>query len=166
VKDESLSHVRGSVGRTWFYADENIDEELIRWLRDRKHYVESAREFGYAGRDDEFHIQEAARRHCILLSNDADYLDDRKFPFHALTNTGVVVLGTSGRSTNLTQYGYMLLALEDEIARSGTDSLVGLKIELRGPRILLRARLGGRVRTDEIDISKPMRTRVLFREEP
>jgi len=162
---QSLPRTQKPEGRTRFYADENVDEAVIRWLRAQKYHVESARELGYSKRDDEFHLQEAARRGCILLSNDVDYLDDRRFPFHRLTGTGVVVMHTSDRPAGRLQYGFMLVALEREIGKSGTANLLGLKVELRGPRVVLRARVGGRIRSDEFDVSQPIQDRELFSDE-
>src|SRR2546427_8777126 len=62
-------------GRARFYADENVDHDLITWLRGRKFHVQSAQALGYKGRDDRFHLQEAARPKCVLLTDDRDYLD-------------------------------------------------------------------------------------------
>lgn len=151
-------------GRARFYADENIEENLIAWLRSRKHRVLSARELGFGGRDDQFQLQEARRRKSILLTNDPDFLNHRRFPFHTLRQTGVVVLRTERKPDALAQYGFMLLALVHEVGASGNEGLRGLKVELRGPRIILYANLGGKIRTDEIDISSPRKTRYLLQD--
>jgi hypothetical protein len=69
-------------GRVKFYADENIPEKLIVYLRE-KHRVNitSAQEMGFRGRDDEFHFAEARRQGRFLLTCDRDFLDHRRFPF-------------------------------------------------------------------------------------
>lgn len=151
-------------GRTRFYADEDVNMAIILWLRSRGYHVDAAVDFGFSGRDDAFHLSEASRRKAVLLTSDRDFLDDRKFSFSALKNTAIVVMATEWNNDSQLNFGYMLLALEREIAKSGTKNLQGLKIELRGPRMLLRARVGGKIHRDELDVSKPFNTRNLFAE--
>jgi len=148
-------------GRARFYADENVDHDLITWLRGRKFRVQSAQALGYKGRDDRFHLQEAARRKCVLLTNDRDYLDHSAFPFSRIKRTAIIVLGTQYKADSV-EFGYMLLALGTEIAVSGTKNLWGLKVELRGPRMVFHAVVRGRIRRDEIDISRPLVSRTMF----
>jgi len=154
--------------------------------------VDSAVEVGFQSRDDQFHLQEVRRRRSVLLTRDVDFLDDRRFPYHALHGTAVVVLSTApqnrvseilrssfrrkpesrlfkaswtpafagvtvhllgtlfcGRvlrtelATRATlDFGYALVALLDHIAASDRKDLAGLKVELRGPRMIFRARVG------------------------
>ena len=82
-------------GRARFYADENVDHDLITWLRGRKFHVQSAQALGYKGRDDRFHLQEAARPKCVLLTDDRDYLDHSAFPFSRINRTAIIVLGST-----------------------------------------------------------------------
>ena len=150
-------------GRARFYADENVDQDLITWLRGRKFRVQCAQALGSKGRDDRFHLQEAARRKCVLLTNDRDYLDHSAFPFSEIKRTAIIVLGTQYKAGSV-EFGYMLLALQTEIAVSGTKNLWGLKVELRGPRIVFHAEVRGRIRRDEVDISRPLISRTLFQD--
>jgi len=39
--------------------------------------------------------------------------------------------------------------------RPANRGIAGMKVEIRGPRMLLQARIGGRIRRDEVDITKP-----------
>jgi len=48
------------------YADENIERSIIDGLRRRKIEVVSAREFGYIGRPDEFHIEKASEIKAVI----------------------------------------------------------------------------------------------------
>jgi len=146
-------------GRAAFYADENIDEAIIRFLRFKGYRVESAREHGLSGRDDHFHLHEAKRRKCVLLTSDEDLLDHRRFPFSELKTSSVVVLRTPKIGA---QFGFVLVALQEEVAASGFKNLCGLKIELVGPRIVFHANVQGCIRTDSIDISKPRLERILL----
>jgi predicted nuclease of predicted toxin-antitoxin system len=148
--------------RARFYADENIGRELVDYIRGQGFRVEYAPELGLSPRDDSFHLQEATRRKCILLSNDADFLDHRRFPFDRLKNTAIVVIRTEPKSEVPANYGYALLCLLKEVAPSGRRNLYGLKIEIRGPRMIFYAHVDGEIRQDEVDISKPMPERELF----
>lgn len=148
--------------RARFYADENVEQDLILYIRNQGFRVESAQELGLCPRDDAFHLQEAARRKCILLTRDADFLDHRRFPFHKLRNTAVIVIRTEPNCKNRLHYGCALVCLLDEVALSGNANLHGLKIEIRGARMVFHAEIDGEIQRDEVDILKPLPTRSLF----
>ncbi len=56
------------------YADENIERAIIDGLRRRKIEVISAKESGYAGRPDEFHLKKAIEINAVILTHDIDFL--------------------------------------------------------------------------------------------
>jgi hypothetical protein len=56
------------------YADENIERSIVEGLRRRKIEVVSARELGYIGKPDEFHIKKASEIKAIILTHDVDFL--------------------------------------------------------------------------------------------
>lgn len=56
------------------YADENIEDSIIEGLRRRRIEVVSARELGYLGKSDEFHIKKASELKAIILTHDIDFL--------------------------------------------------------------------------------------------
>ena len=144
-------------GKARFYADENLELDVVEFLRERKIHIDSAVELGLAPRDDVFHLHEARRRKAVLLTRDQDFLDDRVFPFLELKETAIVVLRSEnsiGTVAKAAELGYMLLCLLHEIAPSGLRNLSGLKIELRGPRMIIRGEKSGRIRTQVVDISK------------
>jgi len=145
-----------------FYADEDIEDHLIVHLRDKGYHVDSARELGFAKKDDRFQLHEARRRKAVLLTRDLDFLNHRVHRFDELGDTGIVILRTEDKPETRVEFGYMLLALQKELGPSGSKGLHGLKIELRGPRMVLYARVNGRIRKDEVDISKPYGSRELF----
>ena len=149
-------------GKVRFYADENIEDYLVDHIRDQGFHVEYARELGLCTRDDAFHLQEARRRKCILLTRDTDFLDHAKFPFHNLKDTAIVILRTEDKPEGKLNLGYMLVCLFEEIGASGNRNLYGLKIEIRGPRMILYARVDGRIKHDVVDISQPYEDRELF----
>jgi predicted nuclease of predicted toxin-antitoxin system len=153
-----------TIGKARFYADENISQHIIDHIRDKGLRVISAKEEGLSPRDDAFHMEEARRRKCILLTRDSDFLDHRKFPFQKLKDTAIVILRTESKQDNRLNFGYMLLCLLNEVGASGNKNLHGLKIEIKGSRMILYARLGGRIKRDVVDISEPFEDRDLFRD--
>jgi predicted nuclease of predicted toxin-antitoxin system len=56
------------------YADENIEEAIIQGLRRRGIDVVSARDEGFIGKDDDFHLRQAKRIGAIVLTHDVDFL--------------------------------------------------------------------------------------------
>ncbi len=56
------------------YADENIEKSIIEGLRRRKVEVISAKELGYAGKSDGFHIKKASELKAVILTHDIDFL--------------------------------------------------------------------------------------------
>ncbi|MBI3600510.1 MAG: DUF5615 family PIN-like protein [Nitrospinae bacterium] len=56
------------------YADENIERSIIEGLRRRRIEVISARELGYIGKSDEFHIKKAFDIKAVVLTHDVDFL--------------------------------------------------------------------------------------------
>jgi len=57
-----------------------------------------------------------------------------------------------------------LVALLDHVVTSGRKNLAGLKMEIKGPRIVFHALSNGKVKHDEIDISEGFKDRMLFEE--
>lgn len=56
------------------YADENIEQSIIEGLRRRKIEVISAKDLGYAGKPDEFHIKKAFEFKAVILTHDIDFV--------------------------------------------------------------------------------------------
>ena len=109
-------------------------------------------------------LQEARRRKCILITKDTDFLDHRKFPFHNLKDTGIVILRTEDKPHSELNFGYMLVCFFDEVCKSGNQNLFGLKIEIRGPKMTLYARIDGKIKHDTVDISERIEDRQLFQD--
>lgn len=149
-------------GKTRFYADENIQSWLVGYLRSKGFHVEYAIELGFNPRDDEFHLQEAKRRKCILLTKDKDFLDHGRFPFQDLKDTAIIVLETDESVEQKYIYGYMILSLIGEVGYSGNRNINGLKIELIGSKVKLHSRYKGQIKTDEYDTSNYDGDRELF----
>lgn len=56
------------------YADENIERFIIDGLRRRNIEVVSARELGYIGKPDEFHLKKASEMKAVIFTHDIDFL--------------------------------------------------------------------------------------------
>ena len=152
-------------GKVRFYADEDIQDELVAYIREEGYRVHAARELGLSPRDDRSHLQEARKRKCVLLTRDLDYLNHRRFPFTQLKDTAIVILRTPLSHSKPVTSGFALLALLKEVADSGSRNLYGLKIEIQGPRITLHARIRGRIRSETVDITARERQSILFDDE-
>jgi predicted nuclease of predicted toxin-antitoxin system len=150
-------------GKAKFYADENVEAYLVEHIRRNGFKVVCANELGFSPRDDGFHLQEARRRKYILLTKDNDFLDHRIFPFHELKDTAIVILRTENKGSHDWSFGYMLVSLFD-LAASGNKNLHGLKVELKGPKTLFYANVDGKIKSDEIDISRGGYEKDLFQD--
>jgi predicted nuclease of predicted toxin-antitoxin system len=73
-----------------FLVDENIECVVLDTLRESGFNAVSTNDVGISGHPDENVLAFAKRDDRVLLTNDADFLDDRKFPYPH--NPGVVVL--------------------------------------------------------------------------
>lgn len=135
------------------------------YIRDEGYRVDYATELGYNGRDDSFHLQEAKRRKAVLLSKDLDFLNHKTFPFHILNDTAIVVIAREQKGAHDINFGFLLVNLFKHVASSGNKNLHGLKIELRGSKAIIHARIKGEIRTDEFDISRETPNRELFTEQ-
>lgn len=142
-------------GKCKFYADENIEESLIKFIRNKGYRVISAKELGYNGRNDEFHLQQAIKYKASLLSKDDDYLDNRKFSFDKLQKGSIIVILTKKDTNKIDNFGYSIISLLEEIGNSGNKNIQGLKFALQGSKITVQGRYKGRIMTDMTDISKP-----------
>ncbi|MDP2754874.1 MAG: DUF5615 family PIN-like protein [Nitrospirota bacterium] len=70
------------------YADENIELSVVEGLRRRKIEVVSAKEPGYLGKPDEFHIKKAAEIKAVILTHDIDFLRIASTP--GVNHTGII----------------------------------------------------------------------------
>ena len=98
------------------YADENIEDEIVLYLRSKKVNIKSAKELSYSTRDDDFQFKEAFRQRRFLLTYDRDFLDNSRYPFNQLF--GVIILDNSKADLGL---GFIMLVLEDHIIPSGHE---------------------------------------------
>jgi hypothetical protein len=83
--------------QTWkprLYIDADVTEDALSYLGDRYNVV-TARELGYATRDDDFHAQYAREERRILVTqNERDFWNDQKHPLHMCP--GIIVVPSMG----------------------------------------------------------------------
>lgn len=109
-------------GKIKLYADENIEDYIINYLKSRGINIVSAKGKGYSGRSDKFQFQQAYKLKRFLLTIDKDFLKHSKFPFKQMR--GLILLNIPDDSRKL---GYVYELLITEILPSGND-LIGTKI--------------------------------------
>jgi hypothetical protein len=100
---ETLRELRRAA-KTRFLADENIEPWALYILRYRKYDVVDCRHANIRGRDDRDVFAVAWRLRRVLLTHDADYLDDNRFPFARCA--GLVVFPTFPKQS--WHYGILL----------------------------------------------------------
>ena len=96
--------------RARFYADESLRQPVIDHLRSRGLVVQTAAEAGLRRRSDEDQVAYAWRMHRVLLAEDRDFLNPRRFPIVKMPATVVFDFGTaSDRSVlaTLTPVGFV-----------------------------------------------------------
>jgi predicted nuclease of predicted toxin-antitoxin system len=123
---------RRPFGRVRLYADEDIHEAIVLFLRENKVNVTSARELGYSGRDDRFQFAEAGRQGRALLTGDRGFLDNRRFPLGG--SHCVIVLDLAQDDT--AAVGHALEWLIAEVVPSG-EAIDGTKIAVRADHMEL-----------------------------
>lgn len=72
---------RSTGGKARFLIDENLGK-LAEMLRELGWNAVSAQELGLTGHSDEDLFGAGWRDKRVIITNDRDFLDDRKFPFH------------------------------------------------------------------------------------
>lgn len=81
------------------YIDADVTEDALSYFGDRYNVV-TARELGYANRDDEFHAEYARKKRRILVTHDEkDFWNDQKYPLH--TCPGIIVVPSTGEQLGL-----------------------------------------------------------------
>lgn len=96
--EESRNFEREFKRKARFLVDENMGNDVAVLLRDFGYNTSFVGDVGLIGFPDEAVFAYAWKDKRILLTHDADFLDDKKFPFHR--NPGVIVLpGAEGDGT-------------------------------------------------------------------
>ena len=121
--------------RARLYADEMVEDEAIEFLRNNKVNVQTARELGYAGRGDGFHVSYARRTKRFLFTKDRDFLNDRRFPLNNIP--GIIVMKAD--MTRVAEYATCLHLILGFVIPYG-ELRSGQKIEVTPARLSHRFR--------------------------
>jgi predicted nuclease of predicted toxin-antitoxin system len=114
LPDPSKDEIRAfrRIKKVKLYADEDIEDQIVTYLRDKRINITSARELGYRGKPDSFHAAYAFKKKRFLLTkNEKDFFNDRDLPFNR-THGVIAVTGDMG---NVDEYKMSLLWLIDII---------------------------------------------------
>jgi predicted nuclease of predicted toxin-antitoxin system len=90
TKEEMGAFQRSFKKKARFLLDENLDPALAERLRGLDWKVETVEDVGLKGRPDEDILAYAQRENRILITNDRDFRNERRFPPHR--NPGVVII--------------------------------------------------------------------------
>jgi len=86
-----------------FYLDEHMPREALAPRLQRKgHSYKHAVSLGFSSRDDSFHYQFARAEKRVLITQDADFADQRKFPCRK--HPGVIILDVSRDADPMTLF--------------------------------------------------------------
>jgi predicted nuclease of predicted toxin-antitoxin system len=88
VESEAASRALRETAR--FLVDENVPPELTRLLTERGYNAKSVSDIGMRGRSDEDVLARALRDNRLLITNDDDFREERRFPEHR--NPGIVII--------------------------------------------------------------------------
>ena len=89
-----------------FYLDEHMPlAEVPRRLRRKGHSCKHAVKLGFGSRDDSFHYQFARAEKRILITQDADFADPRKYPYRK--HPGVIIIDISRDADPMTLFGVL-----------------------------------------------------------
>ena len=86
-----------------FYLDEHLPlGEVSRRLRRKGHSCTHAIQLGFRGRDDHFHYQFARAEKRVLLTQDMDFANPRRYPYRK--HPGVIILDISRDADPITLF--------------------------------------------------------------
>ena len=124
-----------SVKKGKIYADEDIEEEAVEWIRSRGVNIKSARELGHRGKPDSFHAALAFKEKRFLLTkNEKDFFDNAAVPFHRTHG----IFAIHGDMSNILDYAIAIEHLLQLIVQYG-EMFEGTKIRLKPNETTIRA---------------------------
>jgi predicted nuclease of predicted toxin-antitoxin system len=122
------------VRKAKLYADEDIEEEAVEWIRSQGVNITSARELGHRGRPDSFHAALAFKEKRFLLTkNEKDFFDNAAVPFHR--THGIIAI--HGDMSNMRDYVTVVEHLLQVIFQYG-EIFEGAKIRLKPNETMVR----------------------------
>jgi|SRR5215470_17357649 len=133
LNKEEKAFLRG-VKKAKIYADEDIEEEAVGWIRSEGVNIKSARELGHRGKPDSFHAAFAFKEKRFLLTkNEKDFFDNAAVPFHR--THGIIAI--HGDMSNMDDYATVVANLLQLIIQYG-EVFAGAKIRLKPNETMIR----------------------------
>ncbi len=137
--------------RVRLYADEDIEEEVVEWLREKNVNVVSARELGHRGKPDSFHVALAFKKHRFLLTkNGKHFLPNRAVPLDR--SHGIIVV--EGDMRNMESYARVMTHVLQIIIPYGSH-YVGTKFHVQQRHVTMHFRdFKGQQRTQRFSLER------------
>jgi hypothetical protein len=119
--------------RMKLYADEDIEDHAVDFLRGRGVNIPSARELGHRGKPDSFHAGLAFRgKRFLVTRNGKHYWDDRLVPMNR--TYGIIIIDADPRDTSA--YGTTLLNIVAFVPYA--DMAVGSKMKFSASDLIVK----------------------------
>jgi len=132
VSKEDMRDLRG-LKRAKLYADEDIEDEVVEFLRENGVNITSARVLGYRGKPDSFHAALSFKDKRFLLTKNAKhYLDDRKVPSQMVHG----IIAVEGDMGEMDSYTRTLLTVLDLVPYG--EAYLGMKIRVSKDELSFR----------------------------
>jgi len=104
LPDDVVSEMR-RMKKIKLYADEDIEPEVIKYFKDNRVNITSAKTLGHQGKPDSFQTQFAYKDgRFILTKNAKDFLNHRRVPFNSING----VIAIEGTMANTDAYYRMI----------------------------------------------------------
>ena len=124
VSKEDIRDLRG-LKRAKLYADEDIEDEVVEFLKDSGVNITSARSLSYRGKPDSFHAALSFKEKRFLLTKNAKhFMDDKRVPFHMVHG----IIAIEGDMGEMYSYTRTLLTVLDLVPYG--EAYLGMKIRV------------------------------------
>ncbi len=115
------------------YADEDVEDEIVSFLREEGVNIKSAKELGHRGKPDSFHAALAFKEKRFLLTKNAKhYMNDRLVPFQMVHG----IIAIEGDMSDTQSYIKTIVKVLALIPYG--DTYVGCKIRVSGDETSFR----------------------------
>jgi hypothetical protein len=122
-----------SLKKAKLYADEDIEDDAVEFLRDSGANIKSARELGRRGKPDTFHAALAFKEKRFLLTKNAKhYMDDKIVPFQKVHG----IIAIDGDMGDMNSYTRALLTVLSIVPYG--EVYAGMKIRVSRDEMALR----------------------------
>jgi len=132
ISKEDMRDLR-SLKRAKLYADEDIEDEVVEFLRENGVNITSARSSGHRGKPDSFHAALSYKEKRFLLTKNAKhFIDDKQVPFHMVHG----IIAIEGDMGEMYSYTRTLLTVLDLVPYG--EAYLGMKIRVSKEELSFR----------------------------